>query len=202
MVLSAASKLLVLSSLNTFLELSTSIANATQREGDQEEPWFLAPSFATETAYQNFIRTIQPLRCSHRLDGPPFLSWQDRTDAPIFAPFSSLIEKAQPWSAFELDGVEGFLGSLDTMRTSDDHPEGMNSLARSLQPTLISTFLDNAPAALITSLSSSKSLIIETKLVHVVGRLARALYSPILRPSSFVGKYLCESADILIPLVF
>jgi len=196
-ILSAASKLLVLNSLNTFLELSTSIEN-TQPGDDQEEPWFLAPSFTTETAYQDFIRTIRPLRPSRR----PVLSWQDRIGVSVSAPFFCLVEGARPWSASDLDAAEGLLGSLEGMRTSDDYPEGINSLARSLQPTLISTFLDNAPAALIPTSSSSKSLITETKLVHVVGRLARALYSPILRQSSLVGKELCESADMLIRLVF
>jgi pre-rRNA-processing protein IPI1 len=195
-VLSAASKLLVLNSLNRFLELSTSITNTTQPDGDQEEPWFLAPSFATETAYHNFIQIIQPLHCAQQLDSLPFLAWQDRTDASFSAPFFNVTERAQPWSTFDLDDAEGLLGSLDGTRTSDDY---LSSLARSLQPTLISTFLDNAPAALI---SPSRSLIIETKLVHVVGRLARALYSPILRRSSLVGEELCGNADTLIPLVF
>ena len=183
-VLSASSKLLVLNSLNTFLELSTAIANTTWPEGDQEDPWFLAPSFATETAYQNFIHTIQPLRSLQR----PLLSWQGLNDASVSAPFFSLVDGARPWSAFDLDDAEGLLGSIEGVRTSDGYPEGMSSLARSLQPILISTFLDNAPAALTPASSSSKSLIIETKLVHVVGRLARALYLPILRKSSLVGK--------------
>lgn len=202
MVLSAASKLLVLNSLNTFLELSTSITNTTQPEGHQEEPWFLASSFATEAAYQNFIHTIQSLRCSQRLNEPPFLSWQDNIHASVSAPFFSVVEEAQPWSAFDLDDAEGLLSSLNGMRTSATYPEGMSSLARSLQPTLISTFLDNAPAALIPASSPSKSLIVETKLVHVVVRLARALYSPILRQSSLVSKELSGSAGLLIRLVF
>jgi hypothetical protein len=194
--LSAASKLLILNSLNTFLEFSTSIANTTHPESDQEDPWFLVPFFATETAYQNFIRTIQPLYSSQR----PFLSWQDRTDAPVSAPLFSLVEGSQPWSAFDLDDAERLLGSLDIMHTACDYPEMMSSLARSLQPTLTSTFLDNAPAALAPSLSSSKSLITEIKLVHVVGRLARALYLPILRQSSLVSKGMCKNANILMPL--
>ena len=181
--LSAASKLLTLNSLNTFLEFSTSIANTSHPEGDQEEPWFLTPSFATKTAYQNFIRTIQPL-CSSQI---PYLSWQDRTDAPVSAPFFSLVQGARPWSAFDLDDAERLLGSFDSMHTPGDYPEAMRSLARSLQPTLTSTFLDNAPAALTPNSSSSKSFIVETKLVYVVGRLARALYSPILRQSSLVS---------------
>ena len=197
-ILSASSKLLVLNSLNTFLELSTSIANTTWPEGDQEEPWFLAPSFATETAYQNFVHTIQPLRSLQR----PFLSWQGLTGASVSAPFFSLIDEARPWSAFDLDDAEGLIGSLEGVRTSDDYPEGMSSLARSLQPTLISTFLDNAPAAFIPASSSSKSPLIETKLVHVVGRLARALYSQILRKSSLVGEELCGRADMLIHVAF
>ncbi len=186
--LSAASKLLTLNSLNTFLEFSTSIANTAHSEGDQEEPWFLTPSFATKTAYQNFIRTIQPLRSSQR----PYLSWQDRTDAPVSAPFFSLVQGGRPWSASDLDDAEILLGSFDSMHTPGDYPEAMRSLARSLQPTLISTFLDNAPAAFAPNSSSSKSLIVETKLVHVVGRLARALYSPILRQSSLVSKGMCK----------
>jgi pre-rRNA-processing protein IPI1 len=201
-VLSAASQLLVLNSLNTFLELSTSIAKAAQPEGDQEEPWFLATSFATEMAYQNFIRKIQPWRCSQRMDRPPFLSWLDRNHAPISSPFFSLIERTRPWSAFDIGGAEELFCSLDDMHTLDDCPEWVTSLARSLQPTLISTFLDNVPATLGPSSSSSKALIIETKLVHVIGRLARALYSPILRQPNLVGKKLCESADILIHVAF
>lgn len=186
--LSSASKLLILNSLNTFLESSTSVTDTTHPEGDQEDPWFLAPSFTTETAYQNFIRTIRPYYSSQR----HFLSWQDRTDPSVSAPFFSLVEGGQPWSAVDLDDLEELLGSLDTMRTPGDYPEAMSTLARSLQPTLTSTFLDNAPAALAPSSSSSKSLITETKLVHVVSRLARALYSPILRQSGLVSKGMCR----------
>jgi len=175
-----------------------SITNTTHPEGDQEDPWFLAPFFATGTAYQNFIRTIQPLFSSQR----PFLSWQDCADASTSAPLFSLIEGGQPWGAFDLDDAERLLGSLDVMRTTGDCPEAMSSLARSLQPILMSTFLDNAPVALAPSSSSSKSLIIETKLVHVVSRLAKALYSPILRQSSLVSKGMFKNADILIPLAF
>ena len=198
MNLSAASRLLILNSLNTFLELSTSIADTTHPKGDQEEPWFLTPSFATETAYQNFIRAIQPLSSSRR----PFLSWQDRTGASISAPFFGLVEEGRLWSAFDLEDAERLLGSLDNVHTSDDSPEAMSSLALSLQPILISTFLDNAPAALAPNSSSSKSLVIETKLVHVVGKLARALYSPILRQPSLVSKGCAKIAEILTPFAF
>ena len=198
MVLSASSKLLVLNSLNTFLELSTSVTNTTWPEGDQAEPWFLAPSFATETAYQNFIHTIKPLHSPQR----PFLSWQGLTGASVSAPFFGLVDGARPWSAFDFGDAEGLLSSLEGVHISDDYPEWMSSLARSLQPILISTFLDNAPVALIPTSSSSKSLIIELKLVHVVGRLARALYSPILRKSSVVSKELCRSADTLMHVAF
>ena len=92
--LSAAPKLLTLNSLNTFLEFLTSIAKTAHSEGDQEEPWFLTPSFATKTAYQNFIRIIQPLGSSQL----PYLSWQDRADAPVSAPSFSLVQGRRPWS--------------------------------------------------------------------------------------------------------
>ncbi|KAF7320428.1 Ipi1-N domain-containing protein [Mycena kentingensis (nom. inval.)] len=173
-VLTAASKLVVLQSLATFLQ--DALARATRRNSTSSiYTWYLASWFATREAYEAFDGLLKPSRadqCSSR-------TWRAEADldeegAPPCYPMVDLLE-----STWSLDDLSCTFGIADEV-ASDDNSSFVSHLARTLHSTLVATFLDCAPSVFSPNGNVNET---QAKLVLAVAEITRHLYNAILRSS-------------------
>ncbi|KAG5654094.1 hypothetical protein H0H81_007508 [Sphagnurus paluster] len=182
-ILTPASKLIVLRSLSTFLQVSLtsfggpSSSKTTFDPANSLHTWYLASSFARHTEYEAFERLLQPCAPTplrHRI-------WQEEVDPEdgdddfllAAAPITS-----EPFSLQELTDVSSAIGAVE-FETSDNLDASLVAhLARTLHSTLIATFLDCAPAVFSPSGSPSET---QVQLVLAVGEIVRSLYGVIMQ---------------------
>ncbi|KAL4242182.1 Pre-rRNA-processing protein IPI1 [Abortiporus biennis] len=189
-VLSPTSKLVVLRSLARFLEHALSISsNSTVIHGATQTipTWFFSSSLRSEEAFSNFDSLLQPASTSKdtRLWEPEFDIDSSNDDYVV----SGVSRKTpSPWSLHDLSDI-----NLEDIRSNNDNLAGESSmeyayimhLARVLQSTLISTFLDCAPTAFHPSGQSSET---ELNMVVTVSEIVRRLYATILQRAAKNGK--------------
>ncbi|KAF7307005.1 Ipi1-N domain-containing protein [Mycena indigotica] len=175
-VLTAASKLVVLQSLSTLLRHSTS--NSTTGVSSTLDTWYLRPWFTTDVAYTTFDDLLRP-RLTTPTE-PSIRSWRPEADFEeeddvgvhtLVQPIGSI------WSLEELSHIPEKSEEIDTEGSSIF----LAHLVRTLHSTLVSTFLDCAPAVFSPNGRADET---QSKLILSVVEIARHLYGPLLRSSS------------------
>ncbi|KZT72744.1 hypothetical protein DAEQUDRAFT_543688 [Daedalea quercina L-15889] len=181
-VLSSASKLVVLKSLSSFLNHALSSSNHAGTPSSCSIPtWFMSSSFASTEAFEAFDSLLRPT-LQPTQGTPPSERWTEEADIDInpgsffghftraFAPIN---EGCTLQDLSDVDVATSGQSSDSSARTSF-----VAHLARTLHPTLVSTFLDCAPTVFSPSSGPPET---ELQMVQVVGEICRCLYGAILR---------------------
>ncbi|KAJ3920675.1 hypothetical protein F5877DRAFT_37627 [Lentinula edodes] len=168
-----ASKLVVLQSLSRFLEAATGIQSTLLTS---EDFWFLSPSFHTTEAYITFNRLLRP---SSTLQSSPHKAWSSEMEpeADIFPVASAMATHTGNLSR-QLQELSDHV-SLSSLHC--DSTTYFQRLAKTLHPTLVSVFLDCAPAVFSPSNGPPET---ETDSISAVVSITRTLYGLIMQDSS------------------
>ncbi|TFY52738.1 hypothetical protein EVJ58_g9842, partial [Rhodofomes roseus] len=184
-VLSASSKLVVLKSLSSFLNCALSTPSASNHAGPSSSTcsiptWFLSSSFTSSEAFETFDSLLKPTLPARGI--LPHEKWKEEVDMELnfesfygdfrraFAPIN---EGCSLQELCDIDVAASGQSSDSSARTSF-----VVHLARTLHPTLVSTFLDCAPAVFSPSGGPPET---ELQMVQAVGEICRCLYGAILR---------------------
>ncbi|KAI0800897.1 hypothetical protein C8Q74DRAFT_1314301 [Fomes fomentarius] len=195
-VLSPASKLVVLKSLSTFL--SHAIASAwhprdlAQASGATlaTPTWYLSSSFSSTSAYEAFDALLRPM--SARRSSQSAWVWSEETPENAEEDFAGHFPLAMApcsteWSMHDLS-VDAVISAVQeegqSMMGSGAEVACVANLARTLHSTLVSTFLDCAPSVFSPSFGPPET---ESQMMLVVCRICRSLYGRILQDSAESG---------------
>ncbi|KAF7310992.1 Ipi1-N domain-containing protein [Mycena chlorophos] len=173
-VLTAASKLVVLQSLSRFLRHATS--SSVNSPSNDIDTWYLASSFATRDAYLAFDNLVKPRL--ERVDSS-VRDWCPEGDPSAEqypAVFSAVGSIGSQWS---LEELSHYTGNME--ETVNENSVFLAHLARALHSTLISTFLDCAPAVFSPNGHVDET---QARLILAVSDIAKCLYAPVLRNTS------------------
>ncbi|KZP31318.1 hypothetical protein FIBSPDRAFT_945334 [Athelia psychrophila] len=183
--LSPGSKAIVLKSLSTFLKHALSSPNRARNTTDASIPtWFLLPSFECQEAYESFEGLLQPQAGTSGTSK----RWQPEVDIDAneedFAQnFNFAIQPfGNQWSLQDLSDIvnqTGAISEVDALRSVDT--AFVTHLARTLQSTMIATFLDCAPVIFSPTSGVPGS---ELSLVAAMADTIRSLYGAIFREST------------------
>ncbi|KAI8980644.1 hypothetical protein BD414DRAFT_420409 [Trametes punicea] len=205
-VLSPTSKLAILRSLANFLSHTVAMPGSwsgavldAHSAALLTPTWYFSSSFASTSAFDAFETLMRPV---YYVSHPG--TQRGRGDARTWAPEVSedseedfvgdfefaAAAKLVPWTVQDLNNVSAEL----TLPTEDQHlgvdkldPEvaAAAQVARTLHPTLVSTFLDCAPTVFSPSATVAET---ELQLVLVVCRICRSLYGRILQDAAESGR--------------
>ncbi|KAL6304291.1 hypothetical protein BKA93DRAFT_733535 [Sparassis latifolia] len=220
-VLSPASKLAVLKSLSSFLThaLVSSLrvpdfaSSPTSASPPTTPTWYLSSSFSSSVAFDCFESVFQPI-CSlstgfssSRRGFGPSRQWTQEIDPEVhFEHFPGDFAYAVApigagWTLQDLTDVHAEL-QAKSQHAGQPSVEGTTEfvqaahLAHTLHPTLVSTFLDSAPAVFSPSSSPTET---ELQMVLVVSEICRSLYGAILRdPGVSRILWTCEQLKIIL----
>ncbi|KAI0315863.1 hypothetical protein OF83DRAFT_1061342 [Amylostereum chailletii] len=198
-VLSTASKRVVLQSLSKFIRVA--IAQDSNSEASTSQPgiptWYFAPAFSSPEAFQTFDALLRP-----RSENPnPLRQWKSQVeseagvDGDIFiADLTADIEPQPCWSLQNISDITALTTTEEKSYTVYDI-----KLARTLHPVLLSAFLDCAPAVFSPSSAPPDP---ELGVVIAVTDIYRNIYSalfqrPEVRIASTVGPALEDLQTIL-----
>ncbi|KAI0330555.1 hypothetical protein GY45DRAFT_736395 [Cubamyces sp. BRFM 1775] len=201
-VLSPASKLVVLRSLATFLNYAVSITGRTNDSAADPSSatfitptWYFSSSFASTSAFDAFDALLRPLRSQITSDARPDVrTWHPECSDDMEEDFVGKFNLAQPsttaWTVQDLDSVQTAIAALSSDGQSsanglDPQVTAAAHIARTLHPTLVSTFLDCAPTVFSPSTSPPET---ELQMVLVVCRICRSLYGRILQDTAESGR--------------
>ncbi|PVG03212.1 hypothetical protein CPB86DRAFT_779565 [Serendipita vermifera] len=185
-ILSAQSKLTVVSSLGRFLREASQ-----QNENTENELWYLRSAFSSYNAYTSFINLFRGFQ------GQDFTvdtneQTGNQNDPPI--PFiwnNFQMMDCQPWGEDELvNAIEAVFSPKESLNSTKIN-DVMYIAEKSLHQFLVDMALEHGPSALLDLGSSAKDKL-ELRLVHAILKLARALYLPML-----MVKHIHEVAVIL-----
>ncbi|KAJ7293677.1 hypothetical protein C8J57DRAFT_34512 [Mycena rebaudengoi] len=196
-VLTSASKLVVLQSLSTFLRHAVSSRASRGRlespSSSSIDTWYLASWFQSIDAYDVFDHLLQPRHS--RSDMDRYRTWQaqisdmDLEDSPPYKYLLLDSSFGSGWTLQHLSDIEGASGS-----SVDGDAAFVTHLARTLHSTLISTFLDCAPSVFSPNGNVDE---VQAKLIVAVAEITRHLYGAILQSASEVSTQRAEaSADL------
>ncbi|KAJ3935344.1 MAG: hypothetical protein NXY57DRAFT_990459 [Lentinula lateritia] len=179
-ILTPASKLVVLQSLSRFLEAATGIQSTSLTS---EDFWFLSRSFHTKEAYITFNRLLRP---SSTLQSSPHKAWSSEMEpeADIFPVASAMATHTGNLSCQlrELsDHVVLCRNFCESGASTSTGNPFVVRLAKTLHPTLVSVFLDCAPAVFSPSNGPPET---EMDSISAVVSITRTLYSLIIQDSS------------------
>ncbi|KAK0208276.1 hypothetical protein DFS33DRAFT_1379816 [Desarmillaria ectypa] len=168
-VLTVASKLVVLRSLATFLRQALSLTSHT------DPRWYLTSSFDSPASYGAFEQLLRP-SSTYQDQKFPCRKWRDEFDDDT-GDEDFVFNEPRP-SSLSM-GTHQYLP--DVLNTSEDlsasHAPGnitfISNLARALQSTLVSTFLDYAPAVFSPSSNPQEA---ELDLILAVVDSVRSIY--------------------------
>ncbi|CDO73234.1 hypothetical protein BN946_scf185007.g289 [Trametes cinnabarina] len=206
-VLSSASKLVVLRSLANFLSHAVAFASySTDAALDSPSAalttptWYFSSSFASSSAFEAFDSLLRPRWSStdpsmtHQRDATRTWvpEYSDESQEDFAGRFDlTLPSSLAPWTVQELNSTV-----TDVSMLNEDKLSGLSGpspdvaaaahVARTLQPTLVSTFLDCAPAVFSPSTTPAET---ETQMVLVVCRLCRSLYGRVLQDAAESGRW-------------
>ncbi|KAK9897214.1 hypothetical protein P389DRAFT_194842 [Cystobasidium minutum MCA 4210] len=180
--MSPASKALILSSLATFLRLSTAPQGPTKalNEGTQAVPevptWFMAPAFPTRRAYESYIEWIGA-RSLHATAG----GLEYPSDTSIVVACTSILDQQGSAALGQISDIFAELTSEASANSeSQDLPASPYQLLRTLLPILVSAFLDSGPTAFSPEAASvpSTSTALESAMntITAVAEIARDLW--------------------------
>lgn len=190
-ILSPASKLVVLRSFSSFLSQAISSRDLNCYNVSQEETpkqlrrtpaWFMGSAFTSKSAFEAFDTSVLP--AFSWPTSVPARQWQEESfpedgQEDFVGSFPLLAsDSVESWSFDSLSNLESIpaldgsdsAGSSSGIRAESAY---VSHLARTLQPTLVSTFLDCAPSAFAPGSTPSET---ELQMVLAVGKLARCLY--------------------------
>ncbi|TCD61311.1 hypothetical protein EIP91_008639 [Steccherinum ochraceum] len=192
-VLSPKSKLVVLSSLSTFLREATTFRDdmpSTSRSPSLASPtWFLASAFSSAAALQTFNSLVFP-DTSHPAVKIEVDSNHNH-DGDFAASFgfvrTSIVDG---WSLADLSDLDLGRDQAGSSKLSIEDTY-MSHLGATLQATLLSTFLDCAPAAFSPAGNPPET---ELQTALVVVEIARSLYGKLLQASR-PRAFRCHAAD-------
>lgn len=173
--LSPGSRLVILTSLTTFLEQTRIVEKREEREKDVECPvWFFSSSFANPSDFLAFERCLRPTSLQSFPSDP--LTAETRNDrwTNLRWNTSQFVEAVSTAETF-LQHIE----NPKDVQKYDHEEQGMKNrleIYEILQSMMLATFLDSAPSAF--SPDRDERAIHETpgQLVLVVARLALALW--------------------------
>ncbi|SJL05680.1 uncharacterized protein ARMOST_09016 [Armillaria ostoyae] len=170
-VLTAASKLVVLRSLATFLRQALSLTSHSNPR------WYLASSFDSPASYGAFEQLLRTSSADQDQEFP-CRKWRDESDDTT-GDEDFVLNEAGPMSS----SMGGHQYLPDVLNISEDlgsHPPGnitfISNLARALQSTLVSTFLDYAPTVFSPSSNPQE---VELDLILAVSDSVRSIYGEI-----------------------
>lgn len=170
-VLTAASKLVVLRSLATFLRQALSLTSHSNPR------WYLASSFDSPASYGAFEQLLRTSSADQDQEFP-CRKWRDESDDTT-GDEDFVLNEAGPMSS----SMGGHQYLPDVLNISEDlgsHAPGnitfISNLARALQSTLVSTFLDYAPTVLSPSSNPQE---VELDLILAVSDSVRSIYGEI-----------------------
>ncbi|KAH8102453.1 hypothetical protein BXZ70DRAFT_1063256 [Cristinia sonorae] len=203
-VLYPKSKLVVLASLSTFLREAIRIRdNEPSTSTFAPQTWFLASAFTSEAAFKAFNKLVAPasddksftLICTEDVNPLQDGDFHGRFDVAN----GSI---AESWTLYSLCDLDASPSTSNIVGTPSDSGNSSRSaylshLAATLQPTLVSTFLDCAPAAFPPAGSPSET---ELQMTMAVAEMTHSLYSTLLQEyskNSTDGKDLDNLAVIL-----
>lgn len=190
-ILSPASKLIVLKSLSSFLShaLSATLSSSQPSSSSSAHPptptWFLSSSFTSLKAYEAFESVLRPTyHASQSMSSARYAErWSEEADVDVtFETFPGQFDAASAptgiaWSLQELMNVD-----VQEVNQSGDDNKSPSSfavhLARTLHSTVVSTLLDCAPSVFSPSSVPPER---ELQMVIVLGEICRTLYGSILR---------------------
>ncbi|PPQ64424.1 hypothetical protein CVT26_002131 [Gymnopilus dilepis] len=181
-VLTPASKLVVLRSLATFLQKALSPQEAKSRGSNSFDSSFMMNAFPTSDAYHSFESLFGSCETKSIVR-----KWQPEVTADdegveIFTQSYPLLEQASgdAWTLQELELVDENAG-LNGSQQGD--ASFVAHLAKTLHSTIIETYLDCAPSVFSPGSSPSET---ELQLILTVARIAQSLYHKVMHSSENV----------------
>ncbi|KAF8349995.1 hypothetical protein F5887DRAFT_1059217 [Amanita rubescens] len=199
-ILSPASKLVVLQSLASFLRSGLSPSPTSGSGPPWDSPgagqyWFLSQAFKTLESYSSFNSLLEPLNHDHNAD---FRRWsaEDQFDENFtHYPSAMSFVASGSWALEELAEERRSLDPSPTYKAADTlNYDYLVHLARNLQSTLVSTFLDCAPAVFSPS---EKPLETSLQLILAVSQISRTLYSSLLQHRSFLNEQIFLEMNVI-----
>ncbi|KAF8640646.1 hypothetical protein AX17_000303 [Amanita inopinata Kibby_2008] len=190
-VLSPASKLIVLQSLSAFLRAGLSLARfggikRSQDALDFYESWFFAPAFRNQEAFCAFDSLLQPkFHQSTSIGKMDTRIWSAATEDKVDEDFIHCTSDLLDSSAVRLLSLDDFTGeqlriddSIKKNATDGIDYNFLAHLARTLQSTLVSTFLDCAPAVFSPGSNPPDA---EVHVLLAVAQILECLYGVLLQ---------------------
>ncbi|KAL1739402.1 hypothetical protein HDZ31DRAFT_49451 [Schizophyllum fasciatum] len=205
-VLAPGSRLIILQSLSLFLKRALALGAIADPEaaGTSVPTWYLASAFRDEDAHRKFDAALTPI-----LDGAN-LSSRSRLWTPVAEKenemfvhkYSILDTPAAPgWALQDLDEALSAVKKLSDDVTSTVDVSFVTRLARTLQATLVATYLDCAPAVFAPTGLPSET---ELHLVMTVVEITKTLYGAIFQSDSALQRafqdlniYYCELTSLI-----
>ncbi|KAG6884745.1 hypothetical protein C0993_008535 [Termitomyces sp. T159_Od127] len=146
--------------------------------------WFLLPSFARPEDYYSFEKILQ----SSQSNAHRHYRWREDVDPEdneddfpgVFTAAETPIS-SDNFTLQQLADISKVFGSSEIDVLNDRKAELVARLARTLQSTLIATFLDCAPSVFAPSSNPSET---QVQLVLAVGQISRTLYGVVLQASA------------------
>ncbi|KAI0673507.1 hypothetical protein C8Q78DRAFT_968534 [Trametes maxima] len=192
-VLSPPSKLVVLRSLAAFLDHAVSeVGGASKVTGESSSAtlatptWYFSASFSTTSAFETFDSLLRPVSSASQARLGVAKTWfpeiSDEDGEDFVGQFDFPPSEVSPWSLQELQNVDAAIallgGNKDNTGRCDILVTSIAHIARTLHSTLVSTFLDCAPAVFSPSSTPPDT---ELQMVLVVCRICRSIYGIILQ---------------------
>ncbi|KAI9060172.1 hypothetical protein FKP32DRAFT_1595567 [Trametes sanguinea] len=205
-VLSPASKLVVLRSLAHFLSHAVAVSGHSGDVTSESTSatlltptWYFSSSFASKSAFEAFDALLRPTwdpsSSSSRRLGDATRTWVPEFSEDCEEDFVGQFDLAVPpstssWTLQDMNDVVSEVNMSNGDRQSgsngpDPQVVAAAHVARTLHPTLVSTFLDCAPAVFSPSTTPPET---ETQMVLVVCRICRSLYGRILQDAAESGR--------------
>ncbi|KAK2461854.1 hypothetical protein APHAL10511_006317 [Amanita phalloides] len=183
-VLSPASKLVVLQSLSSFLRagLSSLYASGSGQPPDAPEAsqsWFFSQAFGTVEFYGTFNSLLRPAAQGYNSNTRLWCSEEQFDEGFVHHPSTMEVIAAESWTLDDLSEDRRGFGPLLTVDSLDY--DYLARLARNLQPVLVSTFLDCAPVVFSPSERPSETSL---QLLLAVSQVLQSLYGSLLRRRS------------------
>lgn len=198
-VLTPASKLVVLRSLSSFIRLALASIDDDASRLRRRAPGspnmvldasFMRNAFSSMEAYYSFEALLEP-SCEEKNRKGVLHAWQpdvssDNELGEIFTPLFPLLDNStgEPWNLVELSEINDSLGltkASDNSRSA--FADFAARLANTLHSTIIETYLDCAPAVFSPSSNPAET---EVELVLYIARIAQSLYHVILQSAEQV----------------
>ncbi|KAF8168025.1 hypothetical protein B0H34DRAFT_683973 [Crassisporium funariophilum] len=206
-VLTPASKLVVLRSFSTFLRVALSPLdfNLGFQHGNSTHSlnaWFMKNAFPTQQAHRAFEKLFDSTCLPDSQKQHSSRSWQAEVEpedefGDFFVQSYPLVEaKSDPWTFQGLAIAADVSGVSETIYNARlAQINFIAHLAKTLHSTIIETYLDCAPSVFSPSSRPSET---EVQLVVTIARIARSLYHVVLQSSEQVDNVHIEHLESIV----